>query len=172
MAVSYKKAGNDMDNVHEEKTLKVSLKDEIKNARNAKKAKLDLEDMKSNVSDKPIEQQLNKYIDEQKVMIEKLSKAIKDLDETKKYLIDESRTAEQMALNGVDKAQQQAQKITMKNLQATQDKCVSYVQVLVEQAQKRTERLRKSTHENRFIPITTWLISLLNLMLLIYILLT
>ncbi|HEL0291689.1 TPA: hypothetical protein TUK08_000246 [Streptococcus equi subsp. zooepidemicus] len=172
MAVSYKKAGNDMDNAHEEKTLKVSLKDEIKNARNAKKAKLDLEDMKSNVSDKPIEQQLNKYIDEQKVMIEKLSKAIKDLDETKKYLIDESRTAEQMALNGVDKAQQQAQKITMKNLQATQDKCVSYVQVLVEQAQKRTERLRKSTHENRFIPITTWLISLLNLMLLIYILLT
>ncbi|HEL1344679.1 TPA: hypothetical protein TVS23_001718 [Streptococcus equi subsp. zooepidemicus] len=171
MAVSYKKAGNDMDNAHEEKTLKVSLKDEIKNARNAK-AKLDSEETKSNVSDKPMEQQLNKYIDEQKIMIEKLSKALKDLDETKKYLTDESRTAEQMALNGVHKAQQQAQKITMKNLQATQDKCVSYVQALVEQAQKRTERLRKSTHENRFIPITTWLISLLNLMLLIYILLT
>ncbi|GAB6701097.1 hypothetical protein BOVMAS03_09760 [Streptococcus uberis] len=171
MAVSYRKAGNDMDNVHEEKTLKISLKDEIKNARNAK-AKLDLEDSKLNVSDKPMEQQLNKYIDEQKVMIEKLSKAIKDLDETKKYLTDESRAAEQMALHGVHKAQQQAQKITMKNLQATQEKCVSYVQSLVDQAQKRTERIRKSTHENRFIPITTWLISLLNLVLLIYILLT
>ncbi|HEL0789821.1 TPA: hypothetical protein TU158_001748 [Streptococcus equi subsp. zooepidemicus] len=168
MAVTYRKVETTMDNTNEKKMQKVSLKEEIKRIRSAKE-KLALEDTTDTVSHNQMEEMLAHYIEEQKNIVDKLSKALDDLEKTKKTLEDESRTAEQMALHGVHKAQLEAQKITMKNLQATQDKCVAYVQALVEQAQKRTERLRKNTREDRFIPITTFLLSLLNLVLLLYI---
>ena len=171
MAVTYWKVETTMDNMNEKKMQKVSMKEEIKRARSAR-AKRALEDTTGNVSHNQMEEMLAHYIEEQKNIVEKLSKVLDDLEKTKKSLEDESHTAEQMALHGVHKAQLEAQKITMKNLQATQDKCVAYVQALVDQAQKRTERLRKNTRENRFIPITTWLVGFVNLLLLVYMILT
>ena len=168
MAVTYRKLDTPMNKENEVKPGKVSLKEEIKKTRSADK--LALGDTTGNFSDNQMGQVLVQYIDEQKRIVENLSKVLNDLEKTKKYLEDESHMAEQMALNGVHKAQVEAQKITMKNLQVAQEKSIRYIETLVTQAQKRTERLRKNTRETRFIPITTWLISLLNLIFLIYIL--
>ena len=159
---------------NEQKTkskVRLSLSETAKESIQAKE-RLAIDDRYEGNGNARVEHILYEYQKRQDQLFDNLEKVVADIRVIKKEMSDIESFAQQLVINGVGQAHKKAETITISHLEKAQEKYVTYIQTLVEQAQKRTERLRKSMGKNNFIHITTWLISLLNLVLLIDILLT
>ncbi|MDR6939231.1 hypothetical protein [Arcanobacterium hippocoleae] len=170
MAVDSKKLThmNEQDNEQKQTSKnKPSLSETTKEAIKARE-KLATDDTHGRNDTARMEHLLYEYQKRQEQVLSSINKMVEEIRVIKKEISDIESFAQQLTLNGVSQAHKKAEKMTISHLNKAQEKYVTYVQTLVEQAQKRTERLKRSSRQSMFIPVTTWLMQLLIVGLLIY----
>lgn len=166
MAVNYR----DVEIDDKEKTgkKKLSLTEEVSRARRARD-KLAYDKRHGEMNLERIEQLLSEQKDSQEKLVMEFRHGLQELENIRKEMKDVSYLAEQMAISGVSRASEQAEKLTLQHLDAMQDQYVMYVQTLVEQAQVRTQKLRKSVDKRPLVSVITILLLLMNVLMLGYV---
>ena len=82
---------------------------------------------------------------------------------------DESHSAEQAALNGVNKAQEKAQEITLRNIDEATQRSKKAIDTLVLESKRRIERLAMVTLPDRMFHFLKWTALMLVLFILVHI---
>lgn len=82
---------------------------------------------------------------------------------------DESHSAEQAALNGVNKAQEKAQEITLRNIDEATQRCKKAIDTMVLESKRRIERLAMVTLPDRMFHFLKWTALMLVLFILVHI---
>lgn len=82
---------------------------------------------------------------------------------------DESRSAQQMALRGVNRAQAEAEKITLRNIDEVTEKSKEYIDSMVQQSKKRIKRLAMITLPDRLFYFGKWVALILALFILTHV---
>lgn len=82
---------------------------------------------------------------------------------------DESRSAQQMALRGVNRAQAEAEKITLRNIDEVTEKSKTYIDSMVQESKKRIERLAMITLPDRLFYFGKWVALILVLFILTHV---
>ena len=82
---------------------------------------------------------------------------------------DESHSAEQAALNGVNKAQEKAQEITLRNIDETTQRSKKAIDTMVLESKRRIERLAMVTLPDRMFHFLKWTALMLVLFILVHI---
>lgn len=82
---------------------------------------------------------------------------------------DESHSAEQAALNGVNKAQEKAQEITLRNIDEATQRSKKAIDTMVLESKRRIERLAMVTLPDRMFHILKWTALMLVLFILVHI---
>ena len=91
------------------------------------------------------------------------------LDEVERIRADtrnETHTAQQAALNGVNRAQQEAERLTIKNIGAVTKKSEEYIDNMVQVAKRRIERLALITLPDKLFQSLKWVVLILLLFIL------
>ena len=84
---------------------------------------------------------------------------------------DESHSAEQAALNGVNKAQEKAQEITLRNIDEATQRSKKAIDTMVLESKRRIERLAMVTLPDRMFHFLKWTALMLVLFILVHIVL-
>lgn len=166
MAVNYRDV--EIDDKDKTSETKLSLTEEVRRARRARN-KLAYEKRHSDMNLERIERLLGEQKDSQEKLVTEFRNGLQELEKIRKEMRDVSYLAEQMAISGVSRASEQAEKLTLQHLDAIQDQYVMYVQTLVEQAQVRTQKLRKSVDKRPLLSVLTILLLLMNVLVLGYV---
>ncbi|MEW4402889.1 hypothetical protein AB1I62_03970 [Enterococcus sp. AN402] len=170
MAIDYRKVEEMNERERDTKSTKaISLKTKANRARVAR-GKLVVDDRTDNYGEKQLKSLLQEQKDYHGKLVQQLENTLEELQTIKKEMTDVSYLAKQMAINGVGKAQEKAEEITMKNLDAVQEKYLVHIEILTRESQKRIERLRKTARINHFIPITTWIMVVMIFVMFCYLL--
>lgn len=82
---------------------------------------------------------------------------------------DESHSAEQAALNGVNKAQEKAQEITLRNIDEATQRSKKAIDTMVLESKRRIERLAMVTLPDRMFHFLKWTALMLVLFILVHI---
>lgn len=82
---------------------------------------------------------------------------------------DESHSAEQAALNGVNKAQEKAQEITLRNIDKATQRSKKAIDTMVLESKRRIERLAMVTLPDRMFHFLKWTALMLVLFILVHI---
>lgn len=82
---------------------------------------------------------------------------------------DETRSAEQAALNGVNKAQEKAQEITLRNIDEATQRSKKAIDTMVLESKRRIERLAMVTLPDRMFHFLKWTALMLVLFILVHI---
>lgn len=82
---------------------------------------------------------------------------------------DESHSAEQAALNGVNKAQEKAQEITLRNIDEATQRSKKAIDTMVLESKRRIERLEMVTLPDRMFHFLKWTALMLVLFILVHI---
>lgn len=82
---------------------------------------------------------------------------------------DESHSAEQAALNGVNKAQEKAQEITLRNIDEATQRSKKAIDTMVLESKRRIERLAMVTLSDRMFHFLKWTALMLVLFILVHI---
>lgn len=82
---------------------------------------------------------------------------------------DESHSAEQAALNGVNKAQEKAQEITLRNIDEATQRSKKAIDTMVLESKRRIERLAMVTMPDRMFHFLKWTALMLVLFILVHI---
>ena len=82
---------------------------------------------------------------------------------------DESQSAEQAALNGVNKAQEKAQEITLRNIDEATQRSKKAIDTMVLESKRRIERLAMVTLPDRMFHFLKWTALMLVLFILVHI---
>ena len=79
---------------------------------------------------------------------------------------DETHQAQQAALNGVNRAQQEAERLTIKNIDDVTKKSTEYIDNMVQVAKRRIERLALITLPDKLFQTLKWVVLILLLFIL------
>lgn len=79
---------------------------------------------------------------------------------------DDAHSAQQAALNGVNRAQQEAEQLTIRNLNKVTKKSEEYIDSMVQVAKRRIERLALITLPDRLFHTLKWVVMVLALFIL------
>lgn len=79
---------------------------------------------------------------------------------------DDAHSAQQAALNGVNRAQQEAEQLTIRNLNKVTKKSEEYIDSMVQVAKRRIERLALITLPDRLFHTLKWIVMVLVLFIL------
>ncbi|WP_173019913.1 hypothetical protein, partial [[Ruminococcus] torques] len=82
---------------------------------------------------------------------------------------DETHSAEQAALNGVNKAQEKAQEITLRNIDEATQRSKKAIDTMVLESKRRIERLAMVTLPDRMFHFLKWTALMLVLFILVHI---
>ena len=101
----------------------------------------------------------NSLLQEMRVIVEEVARIRSDAQ-------DETRSARQAALSGVNRAQQEAERLTIRNLDKVTKKSEEYIDSMVQLAKRRIERLALITLPDKLFNILKWIVVVLALFIL------
>ena len=158
-----------------------SLSREARDVRNAGR-RLESEEMDSDLIGAVIklQQTVEKSAAEQKAsnertvkqmqrMLYTLRDLIDEVDRIKSDTQDEAHSAQQAALNGVNRAQKDAEEITIKNISEVTERSKVYIDTWVQESRRRIERLAMITLPDRLFYFGKWLALILALIILCHV---
>lgn len=102
-------------------------------------------------------------------MVNTMMDVLDEVKEIKKDAVDETHTAQQAALSGVNKAQMEAEAITIRNINEVTAKSGVAIDKMVQEAKKRIERLAMITLPDRLFHFGKWVALILILIILCHI---
>lgn len=103
-------------------------------------------------------------------MVYTMRDMLDEVDRLKKDSVDTSHTAQQAALNGVNKAQKDAEEITIKNINEVTERSKKYIDAMVQESKRRIERLALITLPDRLFNFGKWVALILVLIILCHVL--
>ena len=89
-----------------------------------------------------------------------------EVERIRKEAKDEGHAAQQAALNGVNRAQQEAERLTIKNIETVTKKSEEYIDNMVQVAKRRIERLALITLPDKLFQSLKWVVMVLLLFIL------
>lgn len=102
---------------------------------------------------------MNGVLQEMREIVEEVARIRSDAQ-------DETRSARQAALSGVNRAQQEAERLTIRNLDKVTKKSEEYIDSMVQLAKRRIERLALITLPDKLFNILKWIVVVLALFIL------
>ena len=95
-----------------------------------------------------------------------LRQIVREVERIRKDAMDESHTAQQAALSGVNRAQQEAEQLTLRNIDKVTKKSTEYIDSMVQVAKRRIERLALITLPDKLFNTLKWVVMILALFVL------
>lgn len=99
-------------------------------------------------------------------MLKELRQIVSEVERVRTDAQDESHTAQQAALSGVNRAQQEAERLTIRNLDKVTKKSEAYIDSMVQLAKRRIERLALITLPDKLFNTLKWVVLILLLFIL------
>lgn len=99
-------------------------------------------------------------------MLKELRQIVSEVERIRTDAQDESHTAQQAALSGVNRAQQEAERLTIRNLDKVTKKSEAYIDSMVQLAKRRIERLALITLPDKLFNTLKWVVLILLLFIL------
>lgn len=99
-------------------------------------------------------------------ILDELRQIVTEVERIRSDAQDESHTAQQAALSGVNRAQQEAEQLTIRNLDKVTKKSTEYIDSMVQLAKRRIERLALITLPDKLFNTLKWVVLILLLFIL------
>lgn len=172
MAKDHEKIEDDMERNEEHLSGIRTLSEEARDARNAGR-KLENED--SGVYGAVIQMQkaVEEYkasnrsvVEQMQAMVCQMRDVLDEVERIKADAQDTSHSAQQAALMGVNKAQENAEKITLRRINDVTEKNKKYIDQMVQESRRRIERLMMITLPDRLFYTGKWVVLILALFIL------
>lgn len=99
-------------------------------------------------------------------VLQELREVVTEVERIRSDARDESHTAQQAALSGVNRAQQEAEQLTLRNIDKVTKKSTEYIDSMVQVAKRRIERLALITLPDKLFNTLKWVVLILALFIL------
>lgn len=99
-------------------------------------------------------------------VLQQLREVVTEVERIRSDARDESHTAQQAALSGVNRAQQEAEQLTLRNIDKVTKKSTEYIDSMVQVAKRRIERLALITLPDKLFNTLKWVVLILALFVL------
>lgn len=102
-------------------------------------------------------------------MVQTMQDVLDEVEQVRQEAQDTSHNAQQAALVGVNKAQKDAEEITIKNINEVTERSKSYIDAMVQESKRRIERLAVITLPDRLFHFAKWVVLILVLVILVHV---
>lgn len=99
-------------------------------------------------------------------VLQQMREVVSEVERIRSDARDESHTAQQAALSGVNRAQQEAEQLTLRNIDKVTKKSTEYIDSMVQVAKRRIERLALITLPDKLFNTLKWVVLILALFVL------
>ena len=99
-------------------------------------------------------------------ILDELRAIVSEVERIRSDAQNESHTAQQAALSGVNRAQQEAEQLTLRNIDKVTKKSTEYIDSMVQVAKRRIERLALITLPDKLFNTLKWVVMILLLFIL------